>query len=367
MAGKGFIAVIAYTLAVGCATGCSLTGKDQTFPLDSLALSDTMPRELNKVVMPDYVIEPPDILTIDAVSTIPKPPYHLKVLDVLLIQVVGNGQPQIDGTFAIELDGTIRFGFPYDGPNQNEDPALRIDGPVTVDGLTIDEATAKIRVHLMKTFRDPVIRVSLAEIAGLQPIAGEHLVAPDGTVNLGTYGRVSVVGLTVEEATAAIEQHLAANYLKTPTVSVDVFAYNSKVYYVILQGAGLGDRVLRIPITGNETVLDAITQVEGLTGVSSTRMWISRPGMNSAGYHQILPIDWPAITQLGDAQTNYQILPGDRVYVAEDKLVALDTQLGKLFAPIQRVLGLALLASGTAQFIEFYEEGPVGGIGGGGL
>ena len=44
-----------------------------------------------------------------------------------------------------------------------------------------------------------------------------------------------------------------------------MFAYNSKVYYVITEGAGAGDLVARLPITGNETVLDAISQINGLS------------------------------------------------------------------------------------------------------
>ena len=58
---------------------------------------------------------------------------------------------------------------------------------------------------------------------------------------------------------------------------MDVVAYNSKVYYIITQGAGLGDSVRRLPVTGNETVLDAISQIGGLSQVSSKNIWIARP------------------------------------------------------------------------------------------
>ena len=58
---------------------------------------------------------------------------------------------------------------------------------------------------------------------------------------------------------------ILTQYLEAPLVSVDVYAYNSKVYYVITQGAGFGDNIQRFPVTGNETVLDAISQVQGLS------------------------------------------------------------------------------------------------------
>ena len=110
----------------------------------------------------------------------------------------------------------------------------------------------------------------------------------------------------------------------------------------------------RFPITGNETVLDAITQINGLTSVSSKRIWIARPGCNANGCDQILGVDWDAVVQRGRTDTNYQILPGDRVYVAEDRLVATDTFLGKVLAPGERVLGFVSLATSTVQELRFF-------------
>src|SRR6185295_19212213 len=47
------------------------------------------PRELQKVTLPDYIIEPPDILTIDAVTLVPHPPYRLHPLDVVKLTASG--------------------------------------------------------------------------------------------------------------------------------------------------------------------------------------------------------------------------------------------------------------------------------------
>jgi polysaccharide export outer membrane protein len=215
-----------------------------------------------------------------------------------------------------------------------------------VSGLTVEQAQQAIRDHLAKIVKEPIVNVSLLEMAGKQQIAGQHLVKMDGTVTLGSYGSVPVVGLTLEQGKAALENHLQ-QYLEDPEVAVDVFAYNSKVYYVITQGAGLGDGVTKFPITGNETVLDAIANINGLTQISSKKIWIARPVPHSDEMH-ILPVDWQGVTAQAAAVTNYQILPGDRVFVAEDKLVAFDTHLAKLLAPLQRAEGFILLSSGTA-------------------
>jgi polysaccharide export outer membrane protein len=164
-----------------------------------------------------------------------------------------------------------------------------------------------------------------------------------------------------------IEAHLE-NFLEDLEVSVDVWAYNSRVYYVITEGGGTGDGVTRFPITGNETVLDAIANVNGLTEVSSKRIWIARPNPSGDGM-QVLPCDWQGITATGVASSNYQIMPGDRVFVAEDKRVAFDSSLAKTLAPLERVAGFSLLYAGVATRFsgKVLRGGGNPGNGGGGL
>ena len=221
-----------------------------------------------------------------------------------------------------------------------------------VAGLTLEQATEAIRRHLTE-FDDIEVWMTLEQPAAQQMIAGEHLVGPDGTVTLGTYGSVSLVGMTLAQAKMAVEHHLS-HFFTAPEVSVDVFAYNSKKYYVVTQGAGLGDGVYTFPVTGNDTVLDAISQIQGLQAVSSKRIWVARPTPESS-VARIMPVDWEAITAQGVVETNYQLLPGDRLFIAEDKLVAFDTNLGKLIAPVERVMGFTLLGAGTASRL----SGPV--------
>jgi polysaccharide export outer membrane protein len=114
-----------------------------------------------------------------------------------------------------------------------------------------------------------------------------------------------------------------------------------------MDGGGAGQQVFRLPITGNETVLDAIAQVNGLSPVSSTdNIWVARPAP-VGGPHQILPVNWQAVSALADTGTNYQLMPGDRVYVAAQHLVAADTFLARVLSPIERLLGVTLLGNYT--------------------
>jgi polysaccharide export outer membrane protein len=295
-------------------------------------LVNCVPHELQKTVLPTYVIEPPDILTINAIHIVPRAPYRLRTFDVLGIQVQGAyPDAPILGLFPIEIGGLVRLGPRY--------------GSVKVSGMTAEEAEAAIRSSLARLLREPVVSVTLAEIASGQQIGGPHLVGPDGTVTLGSYGSVAVVGMTIAQAKAVIEQHLS-QYLENPEIAVDVYAYNSKVYYVVTQGAGLGDGVYSFPITGNETALDAIARINGLKQVSSKKIWIARPSCEP-GRVQVLPVNWEEITAQACSATNYQILPGDRVFIAEDKLIAADSALAKAIAPMERIMGFSLLGAGT--------------------
>ncbi len=180
-------------------------------------------------------------------------------------------------------------------------------------------------------------------------MTGQYLVGPDGTINLRNYGRVLVSGKTVAETKAAVEDHLK-KFLDAPEVSVEVLAYNSKVYYVIMQGAGLGDSVRRLPVTGNETVLDAISQINGLSQISDSKhIWIVRPSAANPAKGTILLVDWEAISRRGATTTNYQVFPRDRIYIGEDPLLTSTNLIAKRTAPIERAMGIISLMTSTVR------------------
>jgi polysaccharide export outer membrane protein len=74
---------------------------------------------------------------------------------------------------------------------------------------------------------------------------------------------------------------------------------------------------------------------------------VARRTPNCDQPEQILPVDYIGLTQHGITRTNYQILPGDRVYVRADKAFRVDGYLQKVLTPVERVLGLGLLGSST--------------------
>ena len=293
-----------------------------------------LPNELAKTTLPAYRIEPPDVLIIDGIRLIPRPPYRIEPLDVLLISVPGAlADAPIAGPYTVTPDGTVNLGFGY--------------GAFRVVGMTLEQAAANIKAGLR--LNNPQVSVALAQFRAIQQVRGEHIVGQDGTISLGSYGCVNVTGLTLSQAKCEIERYLS-RWLLDPMVSVSVGGYNSKVYYVITDGAGFGQQVYRLPITGNETVLDAISMVNGLPPVASKRnIWLARPTPAQHGCYEILPVNWEAITEAGATETNWQVFPGDRIYVKADCFINFDNQLSKVLTPVERLLGATLLGTATVQ------------------
>jgi polysaccharide export outer membrane protein len=203
-----------------------------------------------------------------------------------------------------------------------------------------------------------------------RPITGERLVRPDGTITLGYYGDVYVNGLTMKEVKEKIIIHLRqwltdealgvvgedrdGNPIQIPPaesdrVFVDVGAYNSQVYYV----QGDVNAPGRLPIVGNETVLDAVNYAGGLAPTASIpNVRLVRPAPPGSSKPQVLPVNLAAIIQEGDTTTNYQLMPGDRLYVYRDPIVRTTILVDRLAAPFNTVLSSILQYSFAARNVK---------------
>jgi polysaccharide export outer membrane protein len=145
-------------------------------------------------------------------------------------------------------------------------------------------------------------------------------VQPDGTIDLGLPGSVYVAGLTLDQVklkiSQALMQYAGASAPPAP-YRVSARLTNSQIsksYYVIGTVTNQG----RFPITGNETVLDAIMTAGLRTNSLPEKAYLVRPHP-AGGPDQVLRIDWFGIKDRGDTLTNYQVLPGDRIIVPGGK------------------------------------------------
>jgi protein involved in polysaccharide export with SLBB domain len=263
-----------------------------------------------------------------------------------------------DGTATLVFQVAPETEKPKPGGDAKEHN-ITLRGTLVFDVQSPDAPTAATP-HELATQPLPAYRIEPPDVISItmlkqskavdsQPVAGQYLVGPDGTINLNAYGLAQISGKSVAEAKAAVENQLK-KYFDKPEVSVNVVAYNSKVYYIITQGAGLGDSVRRMPITGNETVLDAISQINGLSQVSDCKkIWIVRPSPSDSQKATVLPADWRAITRRGETATNYQLFPRDRVYIGEDAQITGSNVISKNTAPIERAMGIISLTTSTLQ------------------
>lgn len=271
---------LALALAVAGSCGCQTVKT----PEEKIAKSN-IPKEFTKVNMPDYVVEPPDLILVEVLEAYP-------------------GRP-ITGERLVRPDGKI---------------SLQWYGDVYVAGLTVDQIKEKIVIHL---------RQYLTDLA---------------------------LGLTrYNEKTGQYEDVEPA---KSNRVFVDVAAYNSKVYYVQGDVGSPG----RMPVTGNETVLDAITFAGGLLPTAAPQnIRLVRPAPPGACCEQVLPVNLAAIVNAGDATTNYQIMPGDRLVVYRDPIVRTTIFLDRLAAPFSTVLNSMLQYSFAARSVRSINV-PINGV-----
>jgi protein involved in polysaccharide export with SLBB domain len=156
-----------------------------------------------------------------------------------------------------------------------------------------------------------VLLVQPADLDSPVRLPADQPVLPDGTINLGKYGQLQVAQRTVPEIEEMVRMAVLAKTKDAGFISVRLISRQTKVYYVIGEVNSPG----RFQLNGNETVLDALMQAGGLNDKASRdNIILSRPSKPNCP-RIVLPVCWKHIVQQADTTTNYQIAPGDRIYV----------------------------------------------------
>jgi hypothetical protein len=146
----GFLAAILLLPSLGCSTM-----HQQTIPQEAFSppMHGPLPRELAKVTMPEYVIEPPDILVIEATQVIPKPPYRLRTGDQIQIQIDGVlPHAPVNNVFLLMPGGVVDLRA-----SAAELAGGMSYGSLSLAGMTVDEAREAIVEFLKKDWREPVV------------------------------------------------------------------------------------------------------------------------------------------------------------------------------------------------------------------
>ena len=140
----------------------------------------------------------------------------------------------------------------------------------------------------------------------------DQTVMPDSTIELGRYGRRVVAGKTAEEIEAEVESLIRSGGDARTKINVRLVTARSAVYYVLGEVNSPG----AFPLIGRETVLDGILAAGGISSrASNCNILLNRPTAPDS-CRVVLPVCYRHITQMGDTSTNFQLMPGDRIYVA---------------------------------------------------
>jgi protein involved in polysaccharide export with SLBB domain len=156
-----------------------------------------------------------------------------------------------------------------------------------------------------------VLLVQPASLDSPARLPGDQQVLSDGTINLGRYGLLPVAGLTIDQIAGAVRPLVEAQTKDAGPITVRLMGHQSKVFYVLGEVNAPGS----FPLTGRETVLDAIVAAGGLNDRASRKNIILARPTKPGECRVVLPVCYREIVQLGDTTTNYQLAAGDRIYV----------------------------------------------------
>lgn len=202
---------------------------------------------------------------------------------------------------------SLGFSTPTN-PLSKSAKAVRDTAPVPAP-VPRELAMALLPAHVVEP--GDTLLVQPVELDAPVRLPPDQPVQPDGTIDLGQYGRPVVAGKTLPEIETVVRDAIKAKEKNPVAITVRLLARPGKVFYVLGEVNAPG----AFPITGHDTVLSAITQAGGPTRRSSPQnIIVSRP-TTPDGCRVVLPVCYTNIVQLGDTSTNYQIQPGDRIFV----------------------------------------------------
>jgi protein involved in polysaccharide export with SLBB domain len=142
-------------------------------------------------------------------------------------------------------------------------------------------------------------------------LPGDLTVRADGTVDLGRYGRLEASGRTIDQVRGDVVKRLKDESGEPIPVNVSLVEPSGQNFYVIGEVNSPG----AYPLKGHETTLDGIIAAGGLTDRADRRAILLNRPTPPEECRIVMPICYRHIVQLGDTSTNYQLQPGDRIYV----------------------------------------------------
>ncbi len=165
----------------------------------------------------------------------------------------------------------------------------------------------------VKVFQDPNLNTKMT-------------VTDDGRITMPLIGKVDVSGLTPSEVEARVKSMLEAKYINKADVTVSVLEAGSKPISVI----GAVMRPGRIGITGNISLIQAITQAGGLATGYGRSLYVLRTAAN--GMTEQIAIDIDDLMVNGNPDLNLPLRANDVINVPIDSSITVYV-LGEVMHP----------------------------------
>lgn len=146
-----------------------------------------------------------------------------------------------------------------------------------------------------------------------QDLSKEVIVRPDGKISLPLIGDITAAGLTAQDLSKQVADKLA-EYMSTPTVSVQVREINSYHVFVVGEVAKPGKYVLK----SFASVLQGISYAGGFTTFASrNNVHVLRMVKNGQGETKqvMIPVPYQDIVQGRNLEANIVLKAGDVIVV----------------------------------------------------
>ena len=159
------------------------------------------------------------------------------------------------------------------------------------------------------------------------------VVRPDGRISLDLIGDVDVRGRTVADVRNEVTRRLK-EFIVQPDVTVTLTKSESRTFYIF----GEVGRPGAYPLIGDVTALYALGIAGGTTKFADEDdSWLVRPSPEG---ERTYPVYFKAISRYGYGETNYNLQPGDVIYVPPTWPAKIGYAIQNFTYPLTAILGL---------------------------
>ena len=242
------------------------------------------PKELLKQPLPNYIIEIGDSVLIEAVKF--------------------DASIRLPGDQIIKPDGHISLG--EFGEYMAHGKTIEQIG-VEVQNIIDDKIRSDLEVAFEIERRQRENDKQISNRRNASADDDEDLAADESEDDVDD---LSLSNIEDEEARVALERRIIESILNNE-ISVRLVTWDSKKIYVLGEVNSPGS----FDYDGTHTVLDALIDAGGLTSSANEHKIIVARPTTCNSCRIVMTICYDQIVQLGDTTSNYQLMPGDRVFV----------------------------------------------------